>query len=419
VPIYENLQQFSHKGQKFPGVFYREHQNRKYGIRKDRQLILRYSINGKRRIEVFGWLSQAMPAPDDDKKFSPEIALHKIKTYRSNMALGIKPTSWTEEKALQLEKTVREKKKKEEEKQLAIRTHTTFSEYWQDHYLPYIKNSKKTQSWKTERSLYKIWINPILGQLKLTEISPFHIRIIHKRMSDAKKSKSTVRMAYFVVQQLWNLAVSDKYVSGPSPTKDKQANMPTKKALNNERERYLTLDEAKSLLNALNEKSEKLHDICLLALHTGMRASEIFNLKWEDIDFTDEIIRLLETKTRSPRTVPLTRAAFEMLQKRSKKSSSKLVFPGRRDKASAWVSHTFARTVIELKLNQGVTDRRRKVVFHSLRHTCASYLIQNNVDILTVSKILGHSSLEMTKRYAHLNDQKTKESIEKIGNLFM
>lgn len=67
---------------------------------------------------------------------------------------------------------------------------------------------------------------------------------------------------------------------------------------------------------------------------------------------------------------------------------------------------TFSRIVAESGLNDGVTDRIHKVVFHTLRHTFASWLIQKGVALEVVSKLLGHNSLQMTMRYAHLDPVK-------------
>lgn len=233
-------------------------------------------------------------------------------------------------------------------------------------------------------------------------------------MTGKGKSLATVRMAFCVVQQLWNMAASDGYTQDSAPTKDKQAGMPTRKNLNNMRERYLSPEEADSLLLALKKKSKRLHDMALLSLHTGMRASEVFSLTWDCVNFNNDTIRLLDTKTRSPRTVPLTDTASSMLRECKKKGKTDLVFPARKGKQSQWVSKAFRDVVNDLKFNEGITDRRKRIVFHSLRHSCASFLVQSGVPIYTVSEILGHSSLDMTKRYAHLDEEHKRQSISAV-----
>ncbi|MCW4015109.1 MAG: site-specific integrase, partial [Candidatus Bathyarchaeota archaeon] len=358
--------------------------------------------------ETLGWLSEGHTAQD---------AQNNIKQYRANQKVGNGPTSLAEERELQL-KAIEQKRKAQEEaeaqQKLEEKRNISFNNYWSNHYLPHIKETKKTQSWKTEQSLYKLWIHPKLGKLKFYEIAPLHLRSIKKKMADNSKSPATIRMAFCVIQQLWNMAQSDGHTNKPSPTKDKQAGMPTKKNMNNLRERFLTPEEAEKLLAALKLKSERLHDIALLSLHTGMRASEVFSLTWDCINFEQGNIRLLDTKTSSPRTVPLTHTAQRMLAQKKTDSSTNLVFPAREGKQSQWVSKTFRDVVKDLGLNHGITDRRKRIVFHSLRHSCASFLVQNGVPIFTVSEILGHSSLDMTKRYAHLHDEHKKKSISAV-----
>ena len=99
------------------------------------------------------------------------------------------------------------------------------------------------------------------------------------------------------------------------------------------------------------------------------------------------------------------------------KNMSELVFPGKGGSARRWVSDTFERTVRDLGLNSTgevqtladgkqvpveISDTRQRVVFHSLRHTFASWLVQNGTPLYTVAKLMGHSTLEMTQRYSHL-----------------
>lgn len=69
----------------------------------------------------------------------------------------------------------------------------------------------------------------------------------------------------------------------------------------------------------------------------------------------------------------------------------------------------------ELKLNEGIDDRRQKLTFHNLRHSCASWLVMQGVDLYTVGKLLGHTTTRMTKRYSHLSAEHMKQAIEKIG----
>lgn len=103
------------------------------------------------------------------------------------------------------------------------------------------------------------------------------------------------------------------------------------------------------------------------------------------------------------------------------RSKGELVFPAKNGAKRRWVPDTFERTVRNLGLNNTgevdadgkpveIADARQRVVFHSLRHTFASWLVQNGTPLYTVAKLMGHSTLEMTQRYSHLAPDTLKKA---------
>lgn len=92
-----------------------------------------------------------------------------------------------------------------------------------------------------------------------------------------------------------------------------------------------------------------------------------------------------------------------------------LIFPDKNGKVMAGVSNSFKDTVNELGFNDGITDRRQKLVFHSLRHTCASWLVMSGVDLYVVKEILGHASIAMTERYSHLRPGHLHSAMAKLS----
>lgn len=417
MAIKDELKPYKVKGKSYTGVFYKEHVTRRHGISKDKLLIIRYTIAGKTRVETFGWESDG---------YTAQAAQSKIKTFRENNKTGQGPVSLTEENENQRLAIQAERKRQEIEAaeiQAAEFKNISFADFWEKHYFPHCKSTKKSGSWKTERSMFDHWITPLIGNRRFDEIAPLHLRGISKKMLDAGRAPASVRMAFCVVQQVWNMAKADGFTTAPCPTKDKTAGMPTKKSMNNERERFLTADEANALIDALRKVSGDVADAALLSLSTGMRASEVFSLEWADVNLDRASVRLLDTKTRSPRTVPLTETACKMLQERKsavtpsgedKGTTTAYVFTSRTGGPVKSVSATFERVVEALKLNKGITDRRKRLVFHSLRHSAASFLVQSGVPLFTVSKILGHSSMDMTKRYSHLAQADLDIAIKEI-----
>ena len=90
--------------------------------------------------------------------------------------------------------------------------------------------------------------------------------------------------------------------------------------------------------------------------------------------------------------------------------SSELVFKNTKGGKLERISNTFLRTVDELGFNDGVVDRRDKAIFHTCRHTFASWHVQNGTDLYTVKELLGHSTIQLTERYSHLRPDGLKQA---------
>jgi integrase len=149
-----------------------------------------------------------------------------------------------------------------------------------------------------------------------------------------------------------------------------------------------------------------------------MRAGEIFALTWTDVDLKARLLTLRDTKNGRTRFARMTDEVVEMLFALPKGKPDELVFPARAQKEKeeaeqtrTKISRTFERAVDELKLNEGVTDPRQMVVFHTLRHTYASWMLRSGADLYTVSKLLGHRTIAMTERYGHVADETLQDAV--------
>lgn len=168
------------------------------------------------------------------------------------------------------------------------------------------------------------------------------------------------------------------------------------------RYRFLTEDEAKTLFIELNNVSQVWHDISLLSLNTGMRSGEIFSLRGKNINFDQKNIILHETKNKKQRIVPLNETALNLIKKNTRGYEDLLFSQERTHKKYEKVAKVFRKAVADCGLNKGITDNRHRVVFHTLRHTFASWLVQRGTPLYVVSKLLGHTSIRVTERYSHL-----------------
>ena len=86
----------------------------------------------------------------------------------------------------------------------------------------------------------------------------------------------------------------------------------------------------------------------------------------------------------------------------------------RKEKGQRSVEEGGNRVVAALGFNNGVTDPRQKVVFHTLRHTFASWLVEQSVDLYSVKELMGHSTLAMTERYSHLSPDKLRRAVKTL-----
>ena len=165
------------------------------------------------------------------------------------------------------------------------------------------------------------------------------------------------------------------------------------------RVRFLDDDELRRLLTACRPHAD-LYLAVVLSLTTGARQSEIMSLRWPQIDFARRVITLRQgtTKNDDARALPLSGEAVTLLQERSKVRNLRddRVFPPVSDKAE--VRNLREGWDRALK-TAGITDFR----WHDLRHTAASYLAMSGVSMVEIAKILGHRTLAMVARYAHLD----------------
>lgn len=265
----------------------------------------------------------------------------------------------------------------------------------------YLKWAKENKSRDIDdKGRYENHLKNPLGAKRLNEITPFDLEKLKSNLVKKELAPATVRHCLYLVREIFNKAKEWRRFQGEHPLKG--VKLPT---LQNRRERFLSHEEADLLLKELAEINGKAtHDQALLSLHCGLRAGEVFNLRGQDLDFENGVIRIMDSKKTANRTAYMTQAVREMLRARLPKDPGDLIFKerGTGDRIKI-VSQSFDRAIEKLGLNKDVVDRRQKVVFHTLRHTFASSLAIEGVPLLTIANLMGHKTLTMTQRYAHLS----------------
>lgn len=382
---------------KFPGIRYREHKTRKHGVSFDRYFSIYYRIKGKQKEEGVGWASEGWTIA------KVSILLGDLKR---NHLTGKGAQTLSERRKLEQDRRDLEKSEKRRQKKALI----TFGEYFKETYFPIAKTNKTPESYKAEDIYFKKWIDPVIGKMPFNIVRPLNIERIKKDMLDAKKAPRTIQYVFAIIRQIWNMARRDGLINTKSPTKE--VSLPK---IKNKRLRFLTHNESNLLLEDLRSKSLKFHNISLLSLHCGLRAKEIFKLTWGDVDLERGIINM-DGKSGKNRAAFMTDKVKNMLKNMGGGKPNALIFPDRNGNQIKRISNTFHRSIENLGLNDGITDNRQKVVFHTLRHTYASWLVEDGTDLYVVQKLLGHSTLAMTERYAHLGENKLQNAVKSLEN---
>ncbi len=157
------------------------------------------------------------------------------------------------------------------------------------------------------------------------------------------------------------------------------------------------------------EFTDHLKPMVLLSLNTGMRRGEVFNLRWSDIDFTSGALTVAgaTAKSGTSRHVPMNQTVIDTLQAwRRQTTGTDLVFPGRDGKPFDNVNTAWAASLKEASI--------QNFRWHDMRHHFASRLVMSGVDLYVVSRLLGHSSFQMTQRYAHLAPKIMQDAVDRL-----
>ena len=163
--------------------------------------------------------------------------------------------------------------------------------------------------------------------------------------------------------------------------------------------RYLSEEEVRRLLDECDP--ERLRPIVGAAILTGARLGSLQGVSWGDVDFVHGYLEFRVTKSGAPYRVPISAPLRTLLLSLPAGGSSEPVF------AQGSIRRAFSTAC----RRAGLKD----VSFHVLRHTAASHLVMSGVDLITVKELLGHASIRMTQRYAHLSPGHRREAAEVLG----
>jgi len=238
-------------------------------------------------------------------------------------------------------------------------------------------------------------LNP--GKYYLDEITPLQVEEYRSARLAEKVKGITTNRELAILKSMFTKA-SDSGLVISNPVK-KVKFIPETDSM---RERILTPAEEKRLMDAA---VPHLRPFLAIALNTGMRRGEILNLRWPQVDFRSRLVHVIKTKRAKNRIVPMNRTLYETLKALRAEASGS-------DKVYEW-KHV-QKAYEKARKNAELVGLR----LHDLRHTFATRLIQAGVDVFTVQRILGHSTITMTMRYVHSFEPEMRAAVEKLDEKF-
>ena len=257
------------------------------------------------------------------------------------------------------------------------------------------------KSIRTERNRVKRWVKDLgmrpIGQITRAEIESWR----REKMSRCKPA--TINRDLSRLRHMLNIAVEWELLE--------ESPMQGMKFLreNNARTRYLSVGECHRLIDSC--MAPHIRAIVTVALHTGMRLGEILNLRWQDLDFSSGFILVRDSKNGQARQVPMDSMISKLLRSWPRLSDQDIVF----------TSVMTGGRIVDIRAGFLNACKRAGITglhFHDLRHTFASQFVMAGGDLYILKEILGHKSITMTQRYAHLSPSYKIKAIDRMNTLW-
>ncbi len=281
----------------------------------------------------------------------------------------------------------------------AIKEVINLRDFYNDHYLPYVKPRKR--SWKRDAELYNLRIDAKFGNKRLNQITRQQIQEFHSGLLAEGLAPATADHHLKFLKHAFNLATDWGLFHDKNPCSRIPLFRP-----DNRVEHYMNDDELARLLKILNTDSNRpVCRIALFLLSTGARLNEALKATWSHIDEVNRTWRIPATNSKSKRirSIPLNDTALEVLAELNSKGKHEFVFVNTEtDERYTTIYKVWQR----LRKEAGLPHLR----LHDLRHQTASMLINSGYALYTVQQILGHSDPSVTTRYAHLSTATLQEA---------
>lgn len=305
--------------------------------------------------------------------------------------------------------------KKEEEKKKSHQPILT--DIWKAYLQTIITPRQCKKSWKKDLCKWNAFIEPAIGSKRMDEITTEDIEAILDQMYTIKLpnrngyAESTIKQTLMLIKRLYNWSKAKRKYTGANPTDHIAAIHP-----DNNRNNALSLKACQQLLRELKSYEEQhpsIARVVQIALLTGRRKREITSLKWENVELTQGHItfRTGKQKKKTTQTLPVSDNVIGILEKQKKQFPCEtFVF---QEQDTEWLYNAIGRHWKIIRKQAAISG---ETTFHDLRHTFATiYASSGTGTMTTLKELLGHESLEMTNRYAHLFDKAKKDAVETVA----
>ncbi|MGN6748730.1 MAG: tyrosine-type recombinase/integrase [Xanthobacteraceae bacterium] len=285
-----------------------------------------------------------------------------------------------------------------------LRAIPSLSEFVTEKYLPFIKTYKR--SWGTDETVLRIHVLPALGKMALDEITAEHIVALIAGMRSKGYAVGTSNRVVMILRYMYNLAAKWKV---PGVTRNPTSGIELGQEAH--RNRFLTREEAQRLVDALTvDENRTAANAILLLMLTGARRNEITQAKWEHVLWNERKLLVPLSKSGKPRWIALSTSAMSLLDSIPKLAGCDSIFPSPitgRPCPSLWFPWR------RIRARAGLQDVR----LHDLRHSFASFLVNEGVSLYVVQALLGHANARTTQRYAHLASDTLTDATEIVDGI--
>ena len=277
-----------------------------------------------------------------------------------------------------------------------------FGDYATDSWMAAHSDRWKPSTLKQVESLLRCHLLPSFGRLRLDRITPADVQAWFDRCSATSPGNANKALA--LIRRIMNHALSNSLVAA-NPARRTRMNPRPRLTRHLSAEEIARLHEALERCVEERPASATQADIIRLLLFTGCRKSEIKDLRWSEVG--EDTLRLADSKT-GPRTVYLSTNARAVIA-RQRRGTGPFVFPSPLNPRRPFGN--------DLLLWNRVRERAglSGIRLHDLRHTYASQAVMKGIPLPVVARLLGHSEVRMTMRYAHVGDREIAAAAERIG----